>query len=261
MAISTIDGVVAALPGQICPFTKASLTSVAGAYLSLWTAAGQPGAGAASAGSTTTGAIPTSATAGALSFTNPGSGNSYVGKAFASSSVQGTVVIYDRLWHGGAYTSASGSISASTTTAVDRDSTGAGAELWVEIATALSAVATTITVTYVNQAGTGSKTATCAVPASAILGRMFPFVLAAGDTGIRQITAISGSAAPTGTFNLVILRRLIELPLSIAGVAAGGDFAYLGMPRVYDSACIGLFMNTNTTSTGTLSGSQNIIQG
>lgn len=261
MPITTIDGIVAALPGQILPFTKASLTSVVGAYLSLWTAAGQPGAGVASAGSTTTGAIPDSTTAGGFTFTNPGSGNSYLGKAFAASSVQGTLVIYDRLWHGGAYTSSNGTISSSTTTVVNRDSTGAGAELWIEIATPLSATATTLTITYVNQAGTGSRTATVTVPASAIAGRMFPVALQAGDTGIRGITNIAGSAAPTGTFNLVILRRLAEIPMALAGVAQGGDFAYLGKPQVYDSACIALFMNTNTTSTGTLSGSTNLIQG
>lgn len=262
MAFSTINGLIAAMPGQRQPFTKASVTSVAGAYISLWASAGLPGAGSLAVGNTTTGVIPTDATTGSFPFTNPVSpATAHLGRCAGASSVVGTVVLYDRLWHGGSYTSVNGSISANTTTQVTRPSTGVDCELWAEIATALSAVATTITVTYVNQDGTGSRTATATLPASAIASRMFPFALQAGDTGIQQITAISGSAAPTGTFNLVILRRMAELPISIAGVANVQDFAQLGLPQVYDDSCLALFMNTNTTSSGTLSGSFDIVQG
>jgi hypothetical protein len=244
---------------QRLPFTKASLTSVAGGYISLWSAAGQPGQGALAIGNTTTGIIPTSATAGSFTYANAGSGNLYLAKAACSSSVTGTVAIYDRLWHGGSYTSVNGTISANTTTALTRSSTGDGVELWAEISSALSATATTITVTYVNQAGTGSRTATCTLPASAILSRMFPFVLQAGDTGIRQITNISGSAAPTGTFNLVMIERYTEIPITVAGVNSIQDFASTGLPIVDPSACLTIFMTTNTTSSGTLSGTLSLI--
>jgi hypothetical protein len=262
MAITTLDQLVAAFPGQLLAFTKASVASVAGAFISLWAAAGQPGAGSLAIGNTTTGVIPTDATAGAFPFSNPGGGNlSYLARAVVAAATTGTLVWYDRLWHGGSYTPANGNISTTTTTAIDRDSTGAGAELWAEINTGLSAVALTLTVTYVNQAGTGGRTATCAIPASAIASRMFPFVLQAGDSGIRQITNIAGNAAPTGSFNLVILRRLAELPVAAAAVATSQDYAALGLPRVYDDACIAAFMNTNTTSSGALSGSLSLVQG
>jgi len=263
VSITTMSQLVAAFPGQYLPFTKAAITGVAGAFTSLWTAAGLPGAGAASVGNNTTGLIPTSTTAGAFTFTNPAGGGvlSYLGRIRAASSSVGTLLLADRVWHGGAYTSVNGSISATTTTAVDRDSTGAAVELWAEIATALSATATTITVTYINQAGTTGRTATVVLPASAIAARMFPFALQAGDTGVRQITAISGSAAPTGTFNLVMLRRVADVPLAVAGVSGGSDFAALGMPQVFDNACVFMLMNTNSTSTGTLSGSAALVQG
>lgn len=263
LAITTMNQLISALPGQSAGFTKASVTSVAGGYISLWGAAGNPGAGSLSVGNTTTGAIPTAATAGSFTFTNPSGGQlSYLARLTANSSVTGTVVLYDRLWHGGSYTSSNGTISANTTTAIARQADGAGVELWAEIATALSATATTITVTYVNQDGTGSRTATATLLASSIASRMYPFALQAGDTGIRQITNIAGSAAPTGTFNLVMLKRIAEIPIAIAGVAPGVyDFAQLGMPRIFDSACLALFMVTNTTSSGTLSGSLSIAQG
>lgn len=262
MPFSTINALIAALPGQRMAFTKATVTSVAGAWSSLWGAGGMPGAGALSIGNTTTGLIPTDATAGAFPFTNPvAPAQSHIGRCAASSSSVGTVTIYDRVWHGGSYTSANGTISANTTTAVDRPADGGELELWAEIATALSATATTITVTYVNQDGVGSRTATVTLLASSIASRMYPFVLQAGDTGIRQITNIAGSAAPTGTFNLVILRRLAEIPIALAAVAGQFDFGQLGMPRIYDDSCLALMMHTNTTSTGALSGSFDIVQG
>lgn len=259
--ITDNNSYIAALAGQQqrLPFTKASVTSVAGGYISLWASAGLPAAGTLALGNTTTGVIPTSATAGSFRFADAGTGNLYLAKAAASSSVTGTLCVYDRVWHGGAYTSVNGAISANTTTAITRSSTGDGVELWAEIASALSATATTITVTYVNQAGTGSRTATCALPASAIASRMFPFVLQAGDTGIRQITNVAGSAAPTGTFNLVMLERLTEIPITVAGVASLQDFAATGLPITEPSACVAMFMTTNTTSSGTLSGTISLI--
>ena len=262
MAIATMSQLVAALPGFRQAITKASVTSVAGGYISLWAAAGSPGAGSLSIGSTTTGTIPTDATAGAFPFTNPTAPVlTYLARAAAASSVTGTLVIYDRVWHGGSYTSVNGTISSSTTTAVDRPSSGAGLELWAEINGALSATATTITVTYVDQDGTGSNTATATLLASSIASRMYPFAFASGDTGIRQITNIAGSAGPTGTFNLVVMRRLAEIPMAVVGVAGQADFADLGLPQVYDDSCIALMMNTNTTSSGTLSGSFALAQG
>jgi hypothetical protein len=259
MAITTLDGIVGGFVEQIFPFTKSSITTVAGGYFSLWAAAGQPGLGSLSIGNTTTGLIPTDATDGAFPFTN--STNSYLARAAAGSSSVGTLIIYDRLWHAGSFTSSNGTINATDSTPIDRDSTGAGAEIWVEIATALSAVATTITLTYTNQAGTGSRTATCVVPASAIINRMFPFTMAAGDTGIRSIENVAGSAAPTGTLNLVILRRLACIPMSVAAVFGAQNFAGTGFPRIYDNACIAMMMNSNTTTSGTLMGSFKIAQG
>jgi hypothetical protein len=266
MAFSSLDNLVASLPGQIQPYTKASSVSVAGGYMSLWNAAGQPAAGVIAISQTTTGVSPTSATTGAFTYTNNGGGSATtnIARISASSSVTGTVVVYDRLWHGGSFTSANGSISITNPTSTLTRTYGPsannwqGTELWFEVASALSATATTITITYNDGVGNTGLSATCAVPASAIIGRMFPFVMANGN-GIKVITAMSGSAAPTGTFNLVILQRLIEVPIAIAGIAQALDFAGCGFPVIQNNACISFFMVTNTTSTGTLSGVFNMV--
>jgi hypothetical protein len=261
MAITTLSGLRDALPGQTRNFTKANITSSSGFYISLWDAVGEPAAGSLSIGNTTTGLIPTDATAGAFSFANPSSGNSYLGKVTVSCQNVGTLILYDRLHHSGSYTSANGNINTTDMTAIDRYSTGEGAEIWVEIATALSALATTLTVQYTDQAGSTSATATCVVPASAAARRMFPFTAVIGTLGVRSIENLSGSAAPTGTFNLVILRRLAEIPMSVSGQQVTFDWSDIGISRIYNDACIAMMMQTASGGSGILAGSISIAQG
>lgn len=267
MAFSSLDNLVAALPGQIEPYTKASITTVAGGYFTLFNVAGQPPAGTIAAlGQLTTGVIPTSSTTGAFPYSNNGGGSitTNVARISANSSSMGTVVLHDRLWHAGSFTSVNGSISITNPTTTPNRTYGPSGnvyqsiELYVEIASALSATGTTITVTYTDGLGNGSLSATCVVPASAILGRWFPFVMA-NNNGIQYITALAGSAAPTGTFNLVMIQRLIEVPIAIAGVAQTLDFAGCGFPLVKNSACLNFFMVTNTVTSGTLSGVFNLV--
>jgi hypothetical protein len=262
MAITTNDGLIAAIAaGQMLRYNKASMTTVAGRFFSLWKVGGQPAAGS-DPGNTTTGVIPTDATAGAFPYTNPGGGlTGYLSRWSAGGAQVGTMMVYDRLWHGGAYTSINGNISTSTTTAINRYSTGANCEAWLEVATALSATATTITLTYVNQDGTGGRTATATALASAIQGSMFKFDLQAGDTGIRQITNIAGSAAPTGTLNVLIIRPLLEIPIAIAGLFNVMDAIATGLPVVENDACLGLMFFANTTSSGAQAGGFSLISG
>ncbi len=260
MAITTMAALRAASPGQEGQFSKNGATAVSGGFHSTFFLTTTPAAGASIANATT-GVIPTSATLGAVPFVNPPSGNSYLLRMQASSQQLGTVVMADRVWHAGPYTSVNGSISASTTTAVDRDSTGYGVELWCEIASGLSAVATTLTATYVNQNGTGGRTATCVVPASAILGRMLPFVLQAGDVGIRQITALSGTGAPTGTFNLVMLRKIAQVAFLSINKTFAISWEDVGLQRIYDNACLFFYKFCGAGNSGFVGGTFNIVQG
>ena len=261
MAITTLTGLRTALPGQTKTFMKANLTTAAGLWASLWGQGNEPAAGSLSIGNTTTGVIPTAATAGAFSFVNPASGNSYLAQAVANGSNVGTLVVYDRLWHAGSFTPASGTINATDSTPIDRGSNGGGAELWCEINSALSATAITLTALYTDQDGNTGNSATCAVPASAIAGRMMPFALASGDTGIRSVEDLSGSAAPTGSFNLVILRRLLEIPLAAPAIPNVAEWLDTALARIYDNACIAMMVMASSTSTGAISGKLNIAQG
>lgn len=262
MAITSTDLLLAGLVEKIFPFNKSSITTVGGAFYTLWNATGIPGAGSLSIGNTGAGDIPTDATDGAWPFTNPGGGVlTYLARLFAGSSIAGNLYLIDRCWHAGSFSFSNGTINATDSTPVDRPASGDGVEMWCEINTALSAVACTLTATYVNQNGTGSRTATCVVPASAITARMFPFVLQAGDVGVQQITNLSGSAAPTGSFNMVLLRKLGLIGMPAVGVGSGINPFTGGMPRIYDDSCLALMGLASTTTSGNADGHFRIAQG
>ena len=77
-----------------------------------------------------------------------------------------------------------------------------------EVTVALSAAIVTLTMTYTNQSGAAGHTATCTFAASDVIGTKRPFILQAGDFGVKAITAMSRSAAVTGT---VLLYGIDEL--------------------------------------------------
>jgi hypothetical protein len=83
--------------------------------------------------------------------------------------------------------------------------------LFARVTTTHAATANTITVTYADQDAAGS-TATIAMPATSLAAENWvEGVLAAGDYGIQDISAVSDSAAPaTGVIELWGLRTLAE---------------------------------------------------
>src|SRR5260221_10226038 len=217
LAITTQDALVAAMAaaagaGNRPPFIKTALggTFAVGQMVSLWTAAGNPGAGAAQG--TAAGAVPTNATAGAIPFTNPGSGNSYLSRLFASSTVPGTLILYDRLVH---TSTLSGTVTTAQTVAsvalTRPDALGTNTELFMKVYTALGATSPTITATYTNQAGTAAPSTTASSkPTTAPAGFILPLPLAAGGTGVRAVgrCTVAASTRTTWDFRITIGRRL-----------------------------------------------------
>jgi hypothetical protein len=256
--ITTLDGLIAALSaGQKRALNKASQTSEgAGTWHSLWKAAGNPAAG--SNPGSLAGAIPTDATTGAIPFTN--ATFNYLLRLAASGTVAGTLIIYDRLWHN---STMSGTVTTDTTLGATPDLTrpdalGANTELWGEIYSAIGASAATLNVKYTDQDGNTGQNATYAHPANAeSVGQMFPLVLAAGDTGVRKATSYNWSVTTgtAGDFGLTILRRIAEIQLSPANAANLADWAALGLPQIYDDACLAMMVQCTATTTGLLLGS------
>lgn len=151
-------------------------------------------------------------------------------------------------------------------TALTRNTGGSGVMMTFEVTTALGATPANITVTYTNQAGTGSQvTAATALTASAIVRRLQPvsvtapmFALQAGDYGVRSVQSVILSAAMgSGVLALNLFDSICiippvsssqyierDIPGSIDGLiellqTSGGNVGFLS-----------IYVLPNTTSTG-----------
>ena len=139
-----------------------------------------------------------------------------------------------------------------------------GVILGVEISTAISTNAPTITVSYTNDANTASRTGTntVATTSTSPAGTFYPIGLQAGDTGVRSVQTLTLSASwVTGAVHLVAYRVLATLELSAAGIPNAVDALTSGMPRCYDTTVPFLIFIPPTTTTTQLSGSAVFTQG
>lgn len=272
MAITTQDGLVAALAGgQDVTIQKASATTTAGNWHSLWDRAGTPGAGSLTIGNTTNGIVPTDATAGSpviSAFTGANTG--YLGDFDGVSSSTGVIRLYDRLFH-------VGSINANTLTTTtftaqpalarlpSGNASGLGLELWLEINVAISATATTVSATYTNSAGVTGRTATLDSNISGYAsGRMAPFRLQAGDVGIQRLDSVivGGTAATAGSFNLVVLRTLTDHNVTSNNLSEPRQDAFrVGLPILFTDSCLALMFLPTTTSSGNVFTDFTVING
>ena len=254
MAITTWDGYVGSAKQPISLTKTASRTAVAANFFSVIDLAGNPGAGVLAGTSTTTGVVPTDATAGCPNINAFGGGaTGYLAQIEFGSSVACRIKLFDLLWKGGAYAfnaNTSGNTPASYASRV----TGGDytdTQIWVEQVTAGTGVQS-VNVTYINQAGTtGRSTGTVAAPAAMILGRCFQLPLASGDTGVQGVTGVVGSVATAGTFNILVVRPLWSGRVKIANDGDVHDLAKTGMPVVFADSALMMLIAPDSTATGT----------
>jgi len=275
MAITTRDGLLNAMGNASQQFiiNKATIgSSTAGQPMSFWRSAGTPAQGAIP----TSAAICTSALTGALSFTNPGSGNSYLARMMLMGTITGAdVQLHDRLAHMGGL---SGTLTTSQT--VDVDVTGTTSNVdnrrgatdysdvqwWVEIYTAVGTTARTLTVTYTNAAGTPSQTTTVTIGATTSsrnrASRLLP-IIGAGGEFIQSVESVQldASTGTAGNFGVTATKVLTGIPLGLANNSQLADWQKLGFPRVHDDACLFFICLPGSTSTGALYGSAKLVQG
>lgn len=226
----------------------AATAPIAGRGCSLWTYDGMPAGGAVP----TSAAIPTSATAGAIPFTNPGgSREKWLISANVTPTVAGVYLLYDRLLH-------IGGLNATLTTAqtvqgthpgtpaLTRNTGGDGNIALYEIYTIIGTVSATLTMTYTNQSGTGSRTSTINIGATGFreATRIQRIPLAAGDSGIQSVQQIQLSASTTtaGNFGITIAKPLAWIPVGAPGIAGWRDYTtgLPGIPKIDTDACLSL---------------------
>lgn len=268
MAITTVDGVIAGLLAPERYLKVGGTMEAAGVLHSLAYTTGRPGAAVAPTPGLAGAALTTYG--GQIPFTNPGSGNSYLARLSATSTLGGQLIVYDRLWHNSGFTVTTTTAQTVTSAAWPaRDSAGstngAGVMVGIEVSTATTnagAIAN-MTMSYTNQSGTAGQTATMtSFPATAVAGTFVPFHLAAGDTGVRAIASLTlGTSLVTGTVHLVAYREIGDI--TVVAVANGGsqDAFGTGLVRLYDNTVPFLLWLPSATTAVTVQGSFTVTQG
>jgi len=251
VAITTLDGWIAANKQKIELLKTTTRTTVAATWFSLFDIAGSPGAGTLAIGNTANGLVHTDATAGYPVIT-AASATKYLSSVQSTSSLVSRLRLFDRLFACGAY-----AFNANTNLASQPSYAGRlpgtvynGLEIWVEqVTTATGNQA--VNVTYNDQGGASSSTGAVGIGAAPTVGRCWQLPLAAGDTGVQQINNVTGSVASAGTFNVMVLRPLCDLVVTIAGLGETLDFLKTGLPQIYtDSALYFLINVPSGTSSG-----------
>lgn len=262
MALADLAEYKAALGAQrdINGINVASIATLAGRWYDLWTVT--PPVGVAP----TAPVVPTRATAGALGQENPGGGQAKAIVAVRFSALNpGQYMLIDRLSHSGGL---SGTVAGASTTnlptaALTRYTNGAGVMLGLTIYSAVGATGTTVTATYTNQDGAGSRvTPLVAMGGTAFreAGRMILLPLQAGDSGVRSVesVALTATTATAGAFGVTLFKPVyvICVPDGSGVLPAGGYLTgstFGGIPDVVDDSCLSLLycgQGTNASAAG-----------
>ena len=234
--------------GQELGFQKnASFTTVAGTHNTLWATPGLPTTGVYT-GSADTAVQATSSTTGALYFANATSPRKLFMTAIealiATTGMTGTLIVLDRLLYYPGIDHADATHPLTNGVALSRYTTGRGVMAFLEVTTALGVTARNATLTYTDQSGNSSTSATIAITASAsaqqICHAPLYFPLAAGDYGIRSVTDLTFSGTNSGISCLVLAKELARIPIGAAFQTATKDLlrSGVGAPQIADNACL-----------------------
>ena len=231
------------LQRELVSQTYAAVTSGAGRTYDLFTLAPNVVA-------PTTAVVPTSATDGAIRFTNPSTGQLSLLLARVSGSSPGGYLLCDRLSHQGGL---SGIVTGAQTTnlptaALTRYTSGEGVMIGLTIYAIIGTTATTVTASYTNSAGVaGRTTQSVAIGATANreATRMIMLPLQDGDTGARSVESVT-VAATTGTagnFGVTLFKPLFAMAVDstasvnpLIGFLNGNSSG--GIPSIQNDACL-----------------------
>lgn len=147
------------------------------------------------------------------------------------------------------------------TAALTRYTSGEGVMAGIVIYTAIGSTATTVTISYTNQAGTPGRTSTAtAIGATNFreAGILIPIPLQAGDTGVRSIESLTlaASTATVGNFGVCLFKPLAMISLESATGAMPLDNISTGCiigayPEINPNACLSIIPFTSVFSSMT----------
>lgn len=237
----------------------AATAPVTGRWVSLCEYEGFPSAGAAPS---STGAALDNTTQGGLKQTDPSGGRQlWCSGAVATMAAGGTLLIYDRLAHDGAFDATNTGAQTVSFTPPSRYSDGVGNQIFLEINTLIGSTGTTVKTSYTNQAGTaGQVNPLTAFGATGLreAQRWLPLPLAAGDTGVRNVASVTVTATTgtAGAFSVVLAHPLMIIPSGMgAGMVRDLIGALPSMVEIQTDACLAMALLCQGTVTPQILGS------
>lgn len=201
---------------------------------------------------------------GCLPIRTPASGSNYLVGFECTSSVGGSRALVDVLWINSGLVVTTTTAQALTSVAWPaRDNQGStnGEGVYVGIlvttATTNAGAITNTTMSYTNSDGTAGRTATMAsYPATAVIGTVVWFRLAAGDKGVRSIQSVTlGTSYVAGAISIFAARILATVGNPVVNIGNNAAIDQNTGVRLYTGTCallMGLMSATTaTTITGT----------
>lgn len=267
MTIGTVDDAIAGALAPIEWSKSIGTLEAAGTWHSTVYNTGVPGAMVAPT-SGLNGAAISSPRDGLISFADVSPAETRLMRLSLRTPVLGTLMLCDRLYDNSSIASATTtlqSITSPTFPARDRNAStnGAGVLIGLEWSTAGNNGSPIInsTITYTNSGGTTGRTATLAtvntalphvIPATPAQGTFVPFLLAAGDVGVRAIEGITlGTSLGTGVEHIVAYRHLASIAVTTVNVEAAIDLVTGGAVKLFDdTALFFIWIPTATTPVG-----------
>jgi hypothetical protein len=178
----------------------------------------------------------------------------------------GTLILYDRLLHIGGL---SGTVTTAQTVGgtLTRYTNGLGNMVFVEVYTIIGTTGTTCTITYTDQDGNGaqvSQAITIGGTGFREVGRMLPFTLAGGDSGVQAVADVDllATTGTAGNFGITIGHPLCQIPAIAVGGGGVRDLisGLPSLPEIETDACLCLAWLPNGTTAPQLMGSVHMIE-
>lgn len=188
---------------------------------------------------------------GCLPISNPSVGANFITELQMAASTNHSHLFFDCLWVNtgiAVTTTTAQAIVTPTLPARDVNGTTEGEGLMIAMLTTVAntnaaAIANT-TISYTNSKGVAGRTATLTaiagsqIPATAVIGTIVWFNLAAGDTGVQSIQSITlGTSLGAGNVSLMICRDVATIGTTIVNVTAQKVPNTPGI-RIYNGSCI-----------------------
>jgi hypothetical protein len=241
MAITSQDGLIAALATSQAINWQKSAARTSSWWMSLFDLAGGQGAGVLAGTSTSAGVVPDDTTQGCPPINSFGGSNTgYLAGVQFGASLACRLQVADMLFKAGPYNWNATSVGlTSQPSYVGRLPGGdyKGTQIWLETVSTFTGSGQNVTIGYTNQDNV-SKTTTYNTGIVPAIGRMVQVPLAAGDTGVKSVDTVTSSGPSSGTFNVLVLRPLWQGRCSGSNVGGAHGPDLTDMPILYDTSAL-----------------------